>query len=70
MGKRVMALLRENTDKSFFFAFGAGRPEAYVHLLTSVWSAADFIKPIDENDFSITNYLLFVLFQDSVLLLL
>ncbi|XP_067391575.1 metalloprotease TIKI2 [Emydura macquarii macquarii] len=24
MGKRVMALLRENTDKSFFFAFGAG----------------------------------------------
>lgn len=25
MGKRVMALLRENTDKSFFFAFGAGK---------------------------------------------
>ncbi|KFV80899.1 Metalloprotease TIKI2, partial [Struthio camelus australis] len=24
MGKRVMALLRENADKSFFFAFGAG----------------------------------------------
>ncbi|NXH09658.1 TIKI2 Metalloprotease, partial [Bucco capensis] len=24
MGKRVMALLRENRDKSFFFAFGAG----------------------------------------------
>ncbi|KAJ7332748.1 hypothetical protein JRQ81_014928 [Phrynocephalus forsythii] len=24
MGKRVMALLKENTDKSFFFAFGAG----------------------------------------------
>ncbi|XP_033008083.1 metalloprotease TIKI2 [Lacerta agilis] len=24
MGKRVMALLRDNTDKSFFFAFGAG----------------------------------------------
>ncbi|XP_058032255.1 metalloprotease TIKI2 [Ahaetulla prasina] len=24
MGKRVMALLRQNTDKSFFFAFGAG----------------------------------------------
>ncbi|XP_034636228.1 metalloprotease TIKI2 isoform X2 [Trachemys scripta elegans] len=24
MGKRVMALLKQNTDKSFFFAFGAG----------------------------------------------
>ncbi|KFP83792.1 TIKI2 Metalloprotease, partial [Notiomystis cincta] len=24
MGKRVMSLLRENRDKSFFFAFGAG----------------------------------------------
>ncbi|XP_060629448.2 metalloprotease TIKI2 isoform X1 [Anolis sagrei] len=24
MGKRVMALLRDNSDKSFFFAFGAG----------------------------------------------
>lgn len=24
MGRRVMSLLRENRDKSFFFAFGAG----------------------------------------------
>lgn len=25
MGRRVMSLLRENRDKSFFFAFGAGK---------------------------------------------
>lgn len=36
MGKRVMDLLRQNTDKSFFFAFGAGRTSICC-LLISTW---------------------------------
>lgn len=34
MGRRVMSLLRENRDKSFFFAFGAGM--AWFFLFYSV----------------------------------
>lgn len=30
MGRRVMSLLRENRDKSFFFAFGAGKAWSFL----------------------------------------
>lgn len=61
MGKRVMALLKDNTDKSFFFAFGAGRAFTCcsVNFYTSVSTSSKeaSVMPVSSKEASVRRQL-------------